>query len=156
VKLRDLVAAIAVTLSACFVSGQVQNRNSAKVFVQQVYRDYANPDIRHQVERQKKFYTTALNHLIVVDRSGRPGDVGNLDADPICDCQDAGDPGDLKVQSINLTDAGQGRLKAAVLFTIVKEPRSVNLLLVPTTAGWRIDDISAKGMPSLRALLQAK
>ena len=90
----------------------------------------------------------------MADTKGHPGDVGKLDWDPICDCQDAGDPGELKVQSIKLTATGQSRMKAEVLFTIVKESRTVTFSLLETKGGWRIDDITTKRTPSLQALLK--
>jgi hypothetical protein len=80
--------------------------------------------------------------------------VGKLDGDPICDCQDPGNPGELKVKSIKLTATGQSKMQAEVLFTIVNESRSVTLSLLETPAGWRIDDIATKDMPSLRTLLR--
>jgi hypothetical protein len=43
-------------------------------------------------------------------------------------------------------------LKADVAFLIAKEPLKVTLALLKTPAGWRIDDIAMKEMPSLRAL----
>jgi hypothetical protein len=73
-----------------------------------------------------------------------------MDFDPICDCQDPGDPGDLKIQSITLTPEGPQRMKATAIFTIVKDKRVVTLHLLKTSSGWRIDDISTKEVPSLR------
>jgi len=136
-------------------SQQTQDAETAKRFVQRVYADYANSDWQHQDERQEKFYTRQLLRLIVADRTAHPGEAGNLDWDPICDCQDAGDPGDLKVQSITLAETGSLSFKAVVAFMIVKEPRMVTLSLLKTRSGWRIDDVSEKDMPSLRALLNS-
>jgi Protein of unknown function (DUF3828) len=136
------------------VPTQAQGTESAKAFVQRVYADYANPDWRHQEERLKKFYTRSLLRLIAADKTGHLGEVGNLDWDPICSCQDAGDPGDLKVQSITLSPPGPFRLKAVVAFTITGGPNTVTLSLLKTPSGWRIDDISERETPSLRAYLK--
>lgn len=135
---------------------QAQNGKSAKNFVHKVYADYANPDWRHLEQRHASFYTSELYHLILADRSSHPGDVWKLDFDPICDCQDPGDPGELKVQSIKLSIFGQAKLKAHVAFLIANDPRAVTLLLLDTRSGWRIDDITSRDMPSLRALLEKK
>ncbi len=116
------------------VPSEAQNANSARAFVQQVYSDYANPDERHQQQRQDKFYTRQLLHTIVADRTGHPGEVGNLDWDPICACQDPGDPGDLKLQSIALSATGRRRLKAEVAFTITGQPDTVTLSLLKNTS----------------------
>jgi hypothetical protein len=133
-----------------------QDTDAARRFVQQVYADYSNPDTNHQEARQSKFYTPGLYHLILSDRKGHPGDVGNLDGDPICDCQDPGDPGDLKVKSIAISASGHSRITAIVAFAILTDPRTVKLSLLSTPSGWRIDDISTEGMPSLRRLLLPK
>ena len=45
-----------------------QNADSAKAFVESVYRDYANPDLKHQEHRQVKFYTAELYRLIAAGR----------------------------------------------------------------------------------------
>jgi hypothetical protein len=150
---RGLVSALVVLLPFAAIS-QTQGTPSARAFVQQVYADYANPDRRHQEQRQNKFYTGQLYRLIVADRTGHPGEVGNLDGDPICDCQDPGHPGQLKVQSIALSASTPASLKATVGFVIVHDPRTVTLLLLKTPSGWRIDDIATKDTPSLRALLR--
>jgi hypothetical protein len=136
------------------VSLRAQTAESAKAFVQQVYAAYANPDWRHQAKREEKFYTKTLLHLIVADETGHPGEIGKLDWDPICSCQDPGDPGQLKVQSITLCRTEPLRLKAVVVFKIAEEPRTVTLSLLKTSSGWRIDDIAEKETPSLRALLK--
>jgi hypothetical protein len=133
-----------------------QNVESAKAFVQQVYGDYANPDLQHQERRQAKFYTPELYRLIVADRKGHPGDVGKLDGDPICDCQDPGNPGDLRVQAVKISVMEPTRVRASVEFLIAKEPRDAVLLLRFTGSGWKIDDIETKDTPSLRRLLGAK
>jgi hypothetical protein len=100
VRARIAVAVVSVLLLVSDTSpAQGQDVESARSFVQQVYQDYVNPDWQHQEQRQAKFYTPQLYRLILADRSAHPGEVGNLDFDPICACQDAGGPGELKVQS---------------------------------------------------------
>jgi Protein of unknown function (DUF3828) len=136
------------------VPSQAQGTEPAKAFVQRVYADYSNPDWRHQEERLERFYTRSLLRLLVADETGHPGEVGNLDWDPICACQDPGDPRDLKVQSISLSATGPLRLKAVVAFTITGGPNTVTLSLLKTSSGWRIDDISERETPSLRAYLK--
>jgi len=150
---------VIIALLACFVPGspaRAQDVESAKAFVQEVYADYANPDLQHQERRQAKFYTPELYRLIVADRKGHPGDVGKLDGDPICDCQDPGDPGELRVQSVKISTIELTRVKASVVFLIAKEPREATLSLRFTSSGWKIDDIETKDMPSLRVLLGGK
>jgi hypothetical protein len=131
-----------------------QDTNTAKLFLLHVYASYADPDTRHETQREDKFYSPGLYSLIAADRRGHPGDVGKLDGDPICDCQDPGNPGELKVQSITFSALTPLKLKAIVAFTILKEPRTVIFMLIQTPTGWRIDDISTPDTPSLRTLLR--
>lgn len=148
---------IAITLPILLMSGtlaRAEDSASAKKFILEVYADYTNPDISHQQQRQRNFYSPQLYRLILADSTAHPGEIGNLDNDPICDCQDPGDPGDLKVRSIRFSKAGPSRIRATVDFVIVTTPRTVVLLLLETPSGWRIDDISTTGMPSLRRLLR--
>jgi Protein of unknown function (DUF3828) len=150
---------LTIALLTCFLLGpsvRSQDVESAKAFVQQVYGDYANPDSQHQERRQAKFYTPELYRLIVADRKGHPGDVGKLDGDPICDCQDPGNPGELRVQSVKISVIDPARVKASVGFVIAKEPREAVLSLRFTASGWKIDDIETKDMSSLRGMLRGK
>jgi hypothetical protein len=149
-----LAIALSTVLTINTTVELAQDSASAKEFVQHVYADYANPDTNHQQQRQRHFYTPQLYRLILTDRTSHRGEVGKLDSDPICDCQDPGDPGELKVKSINLSSAGQSRIRATVAIVIVKTPVTVVLSLYKTPAGWLIDDISTSDMPSLRSLLR--
>ena len=153
-KRSHLVLLLAIFFSAPLA--HAQDTASARLFLQHIYADYSNPDLTHQSQRQDKFYSPQLYRLIAADRRGHPGDVGRLDGDPICDCQDPGNPGELKVQSITFSSLHPTTLKATVAFTIVKDRRTVTFSLIHTTTGWRIDDISTTETPSLRLLLRKK
>lgn len=78
--------------------------------------------------------------------------MGTLDFDPICDCQD--DDG-LQVKEIHIERIGKDRAKAEVILHF-SEPRTkkivVEMMLLPV--GWRVDDVTPSGMPSIRKMLQ--
>jgi hypothetical protein len=155
-KKRELLLSLvagAILTSFAAKGVQAQKAGSAEAFVREVYADYSNPDWQHQAERETKFYSPSLNRMIVADAKRHPGEISNLDFDPICACQDPGEPGDLKVQSIKLTRVSPLLIRAAVSFTIATQPRLVTLSLLKTAQGWRIDEISTKDVPSLRRLL---
>jgi len=153
---RRLAYAALLVLLCAQPACRPQDTESARKFVERVYADYANPDQRHQEQRQHKFYTPALLRLLLADRRGHSGEVGNLDGNPICDCQDPGNPGELKARSITVTATDATHAQAVVAFVIVKEVRTATLSLVATAAGWRIDDIATPDTPSLRRLLRGK
>jgi Protein of unknown function (DUF3828) len=88
------------------------------------------------------------------DRNSTPrGDVGNLDFDPICNCQD---PAGLQLAALAVTnaDATHASGLATLKFPGEPKPRTVQFFLLRTAAGWRIDDIKTSDIPSLRKFLQ--
>jgi Protein of unknown function (DUF3828) len=99
-------------------------------------------------------YTSGLITLMRRDRNSTPrGDVGKLDFDPICNCQD---PEALHLAALAVTnmDATHASALATLKFPTESQPRTVQFFLLLTAAGWRIDDISTADVPSLRKFLQ--
>lgn len=95
-------------------------------------------------------YEPSLLALIDADNKAADGDVGYLDGDPICDCQDF----DISALQIAFKSISEGRLDAAVSFRNFGKRHSLHLTLLLTAAGWRIAD--AQGSDGgLRAGLQA-
>ena len=82
------------------------------------------------------------------------GDVGAIDGDPFCDCQD--DAGlKVKVGAVSLTDPSHATARVDLRFTEERpqETRRVDLDLVDVHGHWRVYDVKTKDLPSLRALL---
>ncbi len=80
------------------------------------------------------------------------GYVGALDFDPVCSCQD---PDIMRVQGKAISMLSPTTATATVRLRFPQpatELVQLKMLLLPD--GWRIDDISSKGVPSLRALLK--
>ncbi len=87
------------------------------------------------------------------DRLTPKGDAGSLDSDPICGCQD--DTG-LAVRRVTIAPAGALGASADVeLVEAGGERRTERFDLVRVDGHWRIHDIHAKDMPSLRAFMIA-
>jgi hypothetical protein len=86
------------------------------------------------------------------DQSATPsGDVGALDGDPICDCQD---DGGMKTERIEIVDVAPGRALATVTLRFPAETTTVKLDLVSWRGAWRVADVHTKDMPSLVGLLE--
>jgi hypothetical protein len=92
--------------------------------------------------------------LMKADEKALNGDLGDIDSDWLCDCQD--------YQSITATIAVQSATPTAakatsdfhdVLDTSPK-PHHDTFDLVKTPAGWRIHDLGTGDQPSLRKVLQ--
>ena len=80
-----------------------------------------------------------------------PGEVGALDADPICDyCQDRCG---FKAYAARLSPAGRGRVLARVRYVDCGTRSSLRLRLAAIAGGWRVADVEARSVPSLVAYL---
>ena len=92
--------------------------------------------------------------LMKADEKALNGDLGDIDGDWICDCQD--------YQSITATIAVQSATPTAAKATAdfhdvidtSSKPHHDTFDLVKTAAGWRIHDMGTSDQPSLRKVLQ--
>lgn len=130
-------------------------KRDAEAFVRATYRRYdvrsaAGPDFTGR--NAGGVFTPALVLLIRRDQRQARGEVGKLDGDPICDCQDLDG---LKLTAVQITEATDHAATAAVTLTFPpNEVTHIRLRLVLLPQGWRIDDVETKDTPSLRKLLQ--
>lgn len=125
---------------------------SPRAFIKNLYASYrqANYSPFRHPERVFAFrLLTAINE----DSKLAHGEVGYLDGDPICQCQDSGG---MHPSITGVTQ--QGRDKATVRVAIGWEgekARSATFKLVRATSGWRIADVSSADEPSLVNALEA-
>ena len=96
-------------------------------------------------------FDAPLTALIRRDQRNAKDEVGALDGDPLCDCQD---DGGMSWKIAKLVPQGAGKAVAQVRLTFPEtpRPRDLTVALVKTPAGWRIHDISSRDTPSLRGL----
>ena len=90
--------------------------------------------------------------LMKADEKLLTGEVGDIDGDWLCDCQDFESiTAVVTVQSATPTDA-----KATAVFTDTMDgkPKTDTFELAKTPAGWRIHDMGTPDQPSLRKVLQ--
>jgi len=151
-----------VTLAACavllatFVS-RAQTLAQAETFVRHVYSEYSDPKKPNGPDFLGKemtlVFSPAIVSLIRADQRRTPkGDVGKLDGDPICDCQDWEK---LSITKLDITKGGNTTALANVTISNMGQPNLIKLSLLWTPSGWRIDDISTTDTPSLKKYLQA-
>jgi hypothetical protein len=135
--------------SACLA--RTQTSESARQFVTAIYQAYSRPDAPSSLDptQERRIFSPALLADIRRDRPAS-GEVGKLDHDPLCDCQD---PDGLKVISITVAPATHGRAVAHVrlMFNVAITP--ITLTLVETHSGWRVDDVGTASSTSLRKFL---
>jgi hypothetical protein len=119
---------------------------SPRAFVERLYGGYRDPDY-NPLARPGRIFAPPLVAAIREDRRLSRDEVGYMDADPLCQCQDAAG---LRAAIGDVRPSG-GKA-AAVRLRIDfggSDSRDLRLKLVRTAAGWRILDIATADEPSL-------
>lgn len=125
-----------------------------EAFARRVYARYRTSDAPGVPTDRKggaPYYTAAMLDLFARDEDILHGEVGAIDADPICACQDHGT---VRVKSVEITPGEAETVQARVRFTNLRYRETVTLTLAQTPAGWRIADVGSKDMKSVVAVLQ--
>jgi hypothetical protein len=129
-----------------------QDLGQAKAFVTGLYAAYArHPGPDYAGRQARQVFSPTLLALMRRDAARTPkGDVGTLDGDPICNCQDY----EITSVEVAVTASGPAKARADVRFRNFGDPQSVTLDLVAAGGQWRVDDVHAEGTPSLAGLLK--
>jgi len=101
----------------------------------------------------KEVFDPEMVALLAADTKALKGELGGIDGDWLCDCQDWGSlVAKVTVLSANATTA---KATADIHDTKVQDdhPRHDTFDLVKTADGWRIHDMGTADQPSLRAVL---
>ena len=126
----------------------------ARAFLDALYAPFAREPLQPTpvLTRPALFFEPALARAMIADSdaSAKRGEVGVLDGDPICDCQDYV-PFKAAISRIVVT---KGKIHATVNFNNAR-PVSLRYILVSTPEGLRIHDIVARG-EGLRGLYGLK
>ncbi len=119
---------------------------SARRFVQGLYAGYQHGEPDYLGKGADRVFSVRLLGLIRADQKATPdGDVGALDGDPICDCQDQ----QITDVVVDVTPLAPGHVRARVRFHNLGQPHDMTLDLAMGRRGWRVDDIHTKDTPSL-------
>ncbi len=111
---------------------------SARAFLQTIYGHYRKGGTGVPLKRPERWFEARLAAAIRADiaESNRTGDIGKLDADLFCDCQDFED---IKA-TIGPVAIKDGKASVSVVF-VNGGPVTVRYTLLWTRAGWRVFDI---------------
>ncbi len=143
---------VAVLLACGWSARAYGGTATANAFVHGVYRDYGKPDWSGVLgEPAPDIFAPRLLGLIRADEKAAAGEVGRLDEDPLCDCQD--DDG-FRLSSVVVARQSGNRVVATVRFVIGVVPEVVALDLVTTRGGWRIADVHSRSVRSLVSFLE--
>jgi hypothetical protein len=119
---------------------------SPRAFVERLYANYAHDDYSPFVHPDRVF-APELNAAIKEDERLANGEVGFLDGDPLCDCQDTGG---MRSSVASVTGSrGQATARVTVSWEGTTDHRDIRLKLVRTPGGWRIADVGTQEEPSL-------
>ena len=127
----------------------------AKAFLVDVYRHHPTADTPGAFDPvgadAPKIFTPDLTELIRRDQKFANGEVGALDGDPLCDCQDGGG---LQARVGAVSQTGPFSARAVVTLTFAaRSPPDVRRLVIRLSrvkGGWRIADIQSASEASLR------
>ncbi len=130
---------------------------SAKAFVGKLYSRYPSTRNGREFDPTGKNASEVFDPGMIAafreDARLANGEVGFIDADPLCQCQD--DSG-LKPKVVSVTITGPNAADAVVNLQYPDATLALTLHLVPVNGAWRIYDISTGDVKSYRAdLLQA-
>ena len=119
-------------------------------FMTRVYAQYRHRDFS-PLTHPDRYFSARLKAAIAEDARLAHGEVGYVDGDPLCQCQD---PAGMKP---TVTAATQHGASATVRVTIGWEhdpARPATFSLVRTRAGWRIADVGSADEPSLLGAIE--
>ena len=129
-----------------------QPAETPRGFMERLYANYRQPDYS-PFKHPERVFAPRLLAAINEDSRLAKGEVGYLDGDPVCHCQDTGG---MHPAIVGVT--GQGHGKATVRVSIGwdgEKARPASFSLVRTAQGWRIADVSSADEPSLVGALEA-
>jgi hypothetical protein len=124
---------------------------SPRQFIARVYAGYARENYS-PLDKPAAIFAPALVREIREDQRLAKGEVGYLDGDPLCDCQDYGK---LTAQVRTLKRPTKQSADAQVHVDLgIGEARDLRLKLVLTADGWRVADVGSKDEPSLLGAIE--
>ena len=120
-------------------------------FVRRTYAAYADPNYSPLAQPEKLFSPTLAK---AIRKDGGNGEVGYLDGDPLCDCQDFEQ---LSARIESVRRPGSRFATVSVHVTLgPKDSRNIRLSMVLNRVGWQISDIvDPRGHSLLKELQRA-
>ncbi len=148
------IATLAATALFSMLPALAAPAETPEAFVRRIYaKQYRDngPGVSTDRPKGAAFFTAELLDQFAKDSELAHGEVGAIDQDPVCDCQDWGK---LKIKQLTVAPAEAGAVKARVDLTNLGEAYTLTLTLQPTPAGWRIADVGSKDTASLLAYIK--
>jgi len=129
-----------------------QPAQSPSDFVARLYARYRAPDYS-PFRNPASIFAPPLVAALRENERQSSGEVGYLDADPLCQCQDAAGLR-ASVAAVRRPRPGAAEVRVRIAFP-GGDSRDLRLRLAWTAAGWRVADIATADEPSFLAGLTA-
>lgn len=124
----------------------------AEDFVRALYADVADPAFASlSGDDAPGVYSASAWAAIQAANERRGSEMGPLDADPLCRCQD---PTGMTLQAVTVTQTDVDRADAAVELMQDGAQTSTTLNLLRENGEWRVDNVTPEGDPTMRDELQ--
>lgn len=151
--IKTMFLALAALVVIGTANAAAPDLNSARAFLQKIYGHYpqpANGPFFSPTEKDApSVFDPGMVALFREDTRLAKGEVGFVDADPLCQCQD---DGGLKPKLLSVALQGANAATAVVDLRFEGgKPNPLTLHLVVVNGQWRIYDLSAADMKSYRA-----
>jgi hypothetical protein len=123
-----------------------------KAYMERLYASYRDAKF-NPLARPDRYFAPRLVAAIKEDERLSHGEVGYVEADPICQCQD---PDGLHAKVTRVTRQGPAKAAAEVIIDFTDSTaRRVKFSIERTSAGWRIADVSSGDEPSFLRGIEA-
>ena len=141
-----------MTILLALAAAAAQPAETPRGFMERLYASYRHSDYS-PFTHPGRVFAPRLLAAINEDSKLAQGEVGYLDGDPVCQCQDTSG---MHPAVVGVTGQGHGRATVRVSIGWDGEKaRPARFSLVHTSQGWRIGDISSADEPSLLGALEA-
>ncbi len=125
---------------------------TARTFLTRVYAGYHPDAPLNAALPDDQVYAPPLLAAMAANSAAYDGEVGYLDSDPLCECQDTAQ--DLRALAFDITPLGDGQLRAVAPLAGADEPLTLDLTLSREKGEWRVADIATARAPSLLQALE--
>ena len=144
---KDAPATATPAATPATAGTSAQDISNARSFLSHIYAGY-HPDAGlDAILPDEEVYTPALIAAMQANSDAYAGEVGYLDGDPLCDCQDTAQ--DLRQLVFDIQPLADGQLRASTQLDDLQHPLQLQLTLQRQGNSWRVADIANPRAPSL-------
>jgi hypothetical protein len=135
-----------------FLAAAGQPGETPRGFMERLYSNYRQKDFSPFTHADRVFAPSLLAAINEDSRLAH-GEVGYLDGDPVCQCQDTRGMRP-SITGVSTEGADRATVRVSIRWENDK-PTSATFRLIRTPRGWRIADVATSGQPSLLKDLEA-